>query len=45
MLTKFSFMVLAMSSFSKDSRSITWHQWQAEYPTLSRTGLSSALAS
>ena len=25
-----SFMRAAMPSFSKDSRSITWHQWQAE---------------
>jgi hypothetical protein len=28
--TKCAFMSAAVSSFSKDSRSITWHQWQAE---------------
>ena len=44
MLTKPSFIRAAMVSFSKDSRSMTWHQWQAEYPMLSRMGLSSALA-
>ena len=44
MFTKFAFMIAAMPSFSKDSRSITWHQWHAEYPTLSITGLSSSLA-
>ena len=30
MLTKCWFISSAMASFSKDSRSITWHQWQAE---------------
>ena len=30
MLTKCSFMSAAISAFSKLSRSITWHQWQAE---------------
>src|SRR5579871_2584579 len=33
-----------MSSFSKDSRSITWHQWHVEYPTERKTGLSSRAA-
>src|SRR6266705_467150 len=44
METKCLFMRAAVSSFSKDSRSMTWHQWQAEYPTLSRMGLSSCCA-
>ncbi len=30
MHTKCSFMYAAVASSSKDSRSITWHQWQAE---------------
>ena len=30
MLTKLSFSRRAVSSFSKLSRSITWHQWQVE---------------
>ena len=30
MLTKLRFMRRAMAGFSKDSRSMTWHQWQAE---------------
>ena len=29
-LRKWSFRNLAMASSSKDSCSITWHQWQAE---------------
>ena len=28
--TKFSFITAAISGSSNDSRSITWHQWQAE---------------
>ena len=28
--TKFSFMSAATAGSSKDSRSMTWHQWQAE---------------
>src|SRR5512147_453361 len=43
-LTKCRFISAAISGFSNDSRSITWHQWHAEYPTESRTGLSSARA-
>ena len=38
-------MVSAISSFSKDSRSITWHQWHAEYPMLRNIGLSDSFAS
>ena len=34
-------MSAAVSSSSNDSCSMTWHQWQAAYPTESRTGLSS----
>ena len=30
MHTKRSFMNAAVSASSKDSRSITWHQWHAE---------------
>ena len=30
MQTKRSFISFATSASSKDSRSITWHQWQAE---------------
>src|SRR4051812_46500088 len=30
--TKFSLSTRAIASFSKLSCSITWHQWQAEYP-------------
>src|SRR5882757_3355624 len=44
METKLAFMKAAVSSSSKDSRSITWHQWQAEYPTESRIGRSSRRA-
>ncbi len=32
----------ATSSFSKDSCSITWHQWQVEYPIERKIGLFSA---
>src|SRR3972149_5580319 len=44
MLTKFSFIILAVSPSSKDSLSITWHQWHEEYPMLMMRGLSSSLA-
>src|SRR5258705_11197921 len=44
MLTNPAFMTEAVCGSSNDSRSITWHQWQAEYPIDSRMGLSSALA-
>lgn len=44
MLTKCSFIILAISWFSKDSCSITWHQWQVEYPTDKNISLSSLLA-
>jgi hypothetical protein len=30
MQTKRAFMSGAVSALSKDSRSMTWHQWQAE---------------
>ena len=40
MLTKSSFMTAAVSASSKDSWAITWHQWQAEYPTDRSTGRS-----
>ena len=33
-----------MSASSKDSRSITWHQWHAAYPTDRKIGLSSPRA-
>ena len=38
MLTYRSFMYAAVASSSNDSCAITWHQWQAAYPTLSSTG-------
>ena len=44
MHTKRSFMSSAVCSISKDSRSMTWHQWQAEYPMESRIGRSSLRA-
>ena len=34
----------ATSSFSKDSCSMTWHQWHVEYPIDRKIGLSSARA-
>src|SRR5688572_17842640 len=37
-------MSAAVSALSNDSRSITWHQWHAEYPTDSSIGLFSARA-
>src|SRR5512140_287012 len=42
--TKWSFRSLAVASSSNDSRSMTWHQWQEEYPTERNTGRSNALA-
>lgn len=36
MHTKFSFIIAPISLFWKDSSSITWHQWQVEYPTASK---------
>src|SRR5438477_12323441 len=44
MLTNSSFITAATAGSSNDSCAITWHQWHAEYPTLSSTGLSSAFA-
>src|SRR3977135_1618566 len=44
MLTNPAFMTDAVLGSSNDSRSMMWHQWQAEYPIDSRIGLSSALA-
>src|SRR5215203_2338642 len=44
MFTKCSFIMRAVSPSSNDSRSITWHQWHALYPTESRMGLSSSRA-
>ena len=37
-------MYAAVFSSSKDSRSITWHQWQAAYPIDRRMGRSFARA-
>ena len=45
MLVKCWFMYAAVAASSKDSWAITWHQWQAAYPTLSSTGTSGAPAS
>src|SRR3954451_7992643 len=44
-LMKCSFRYAAVASSSNDSWAITWHQWQAAYPTLSRTGTSRRRAS
>src|SRR5438093_2390980 len=44
MLTKRSFMTAATRSSSNDSRSITWHQWQEEYPIDRKIGRSSSFA-
>src|SRR5882762_8231299 len=41
MQTNSRFINPAISGFSKDSRSITWHQWQVEYPMERKIGLSS----
>src|SRR5215469_3246871 len=45
MLTKSSFMTAAVGSSSKLSCAMTWHQWQAAYPTESRIGRLVRLAS
>src|SRR5581483_11697707 len=45
MLTKYSFITAATAGSSNDSWAITWHQWQAAYPTESRTGTSRRRAS
>src|SRR5262245_18046408 len=45
MQTKPSFIAAATSSSSNDSWAITWHQWQAAYPTDSRIGTSPGAAS
>jgi len=42
--TKFAFRNAAISSFSNDSRSMTWHQWQVEYPMERKIGLFSRFA-
>src|SRR5690606_41660756 len=42
--TKWAFINAATVESSNDSRSITWHQWQDEYPILIRRSLFSALA-
>src|SRR3984957_11340072 len=39
MLTKRAFISSAMPGFSKLSCAMTWHQWQAAYPTDSKIGL------
>src|SRR3954452_18011205 len=44
MATKCSFIRAAVSGSSNDSRSITWHQWHAAYPTDSRMRRSSLRA-
>src|SRR5436305_4767252 len=44
MFTNSSFITAATVGSSNDSCAITWHQWHAEYPTDSSTGLSSAAA-
>src|SRR4051794_27773863 len=41
---KCSFRTRAVSSSSNDSRSITWHQWQAAYPIESMIGRSASRA-
>ena len=45
MHTNPAFIAAATSSSSNDSWAITWHQWQAAYPTDSRIGTSRAAAS
>ena len=39
MLMKCLFMMAAILELEKDSRSMTWHQWQVEYPTERKMGL------
>src|SRR5215472_7706124 len=43
--TTLAFTIAAVASSSNDSCAITWHQWQAAYPTDSRTGTSRRRAS
>src|SRR6185437_14156380 len=43
--TKLSFTRAAVASSSNDSCAITWHHWQAAYPTDSNTGTSRRRAS
>src|SRR5579862_3455529 len=43
--TTLSLTILAVASSSNDSCAITWHQWQAAYPTESSTGTSRRRAS
>src|SRR5215470_19991958 len=45
MATTLALTIAAVSSSSKDSCAITWHQWQAAYPTDSSTGTSRRFAS
>src|SRR5205823_3735977 len=42
--TKSRFNSAARSSFSNDSRSMTWHQWHVEYPIERKMGLFSRRA-
>src|SRR3954464_5494408 len=44
-LTNSSFMTSAVAESSKLSCAMTWHQWQAAYPTESRMGLLARFAS
>src|SRR4051812_12934866 len=44
MLTNSRFISSAVSSSSKDSWAMTWHQWHAEYPMDTSTGRSSRRA-
>jgi hypothetical protein len=39
-----AFMTFATSSCENDSRSITWHQWQVEYPIDRKMGLPCSFA-
>src|SRR6185312_14750746 len=43
--TTLAFTIAAVASSSNDSCAITWHQWQAAYPTDSSTGTSRRFAS
>lgn len=43
--TKSAFSCAAVVSSSKDSCAITWHQWQAAYPTETSTGTPRSRAS
>jgi hypothetical protein len=42
--TKWALSTAAVASSSKDSRSMTWHQWQAAYPMDRKIGRSSSRA-